>query len=236
MRVRVWILCSAISALFGCSGSSTEPSTNPTPGAVTAGNMDEVHEKIIAEFRKPMPDGPTVVKLIHQMPADAQSSEAYLANSIEMRQLSLLKAMLESDLVAKEKKPNYLFQAVRQGDGEVIKIFMDAKIDPNPKNRQGLTPLILAVNMNKPDIVKALLAGGAKTEERLPTTAPAGSRMKDPDGMTALMVAAKSGYRDLVAMLVAAKADKSAKSASGKTAAELAKAANHNDIAKMLAS
>lgn len=196
--------------------------------------MDEVHEKIIAEFRKPMPDGPTVVKLIKQMPPDAQSSEAYISNAIELHQLSLLEAMLKSDLVAKEKFPGYLFQAVRQGDAATMQIFMKAGVNPNTKNKAGLTPLILAVNMNKVDIVKALLAGGANTEDRLPEKAVAGGRMKDPDGMTALMVAAKSGFREIVSALLAGKADKNAKSASGKTAAQLAKAANHNDIAAML--
>ena len=46
----------------------------------------------------------------------------------------------------------------------VVRLLASHKVDMNRKNEKGLTPLIIAVDENEPDMVQLLLEGGAKLD------------------------------------------------------------------------
>ncbi|XP_012942833.1 uncharacterized protein LOC101855746 [Aplysia californica] len=94
------------------------------------------------------------------------------------------------------RTPSYwaLFEAIAQGDAEVVKEVLDSKTDPQEllrkKDLQGLTPLKKSVVMSKAEIARLLVLYGAEPSVR------------DPIGKTALHTAATQGSRDLMAPLL----------------------------------
>ena len=69
-------------------------------------------------------------------------------------------------------------RAIAGEDLEAVTMFLSAGADPNRKSKSGETLLGEAAAWGKPTIVRALLAAGAKANER------------DHDGMTPLISAA----------------------------------------------
>jgi hypothetical protein len=78
---------------------------------------------------------------------------------------------------------------------EITKILLAAKADPNIVNEYKIGPLAAAAEQGQLEVVKMLLAAGAKVKQR------------DPSGGTALMVAVLRGYKEVVQTLIDAGAD-----------------------------
>jgi ankyrin repeat protein len=82
-----------------------------------------------------------------------------------------------------------LFEAVRAGDLARVQALLDAGEDPNPFDDEGRTPLMLAAENGREDLVLALLDGG---------TDPI---LVDRVGETALAKAAAHGHARIAALL-----------------------------------
>lgn len=93
-------------------------------------------------------------------------------------------------------------------------------------NRPGWTPLHYAAASGDNDIVRLLLAHGARIDAESP---PASGRY------TPLMMAAREGHEDTALLLLGQGADPRLKNSEGLTAAEIAQRADHGAIATALA-
>jgi len=124
-----------------------------------------------------------------------------------------------------------LHQAAAGGNAEAVRAAIAGGADPNAalneqdSSRDGMTPLMVACFEGGPDVVKALVDGGARTEvrtsdgrtaliyaagwgnvQKVQTLLDAGATVdaRASDGMTALMFAAARGDVECVRALVAA--------------------------------
>ncbi len=82
-----------------------------------------------------------------------------------------------------------LFDAVAAGDLARVQVLLDGGADPNPFDAEGRTPLMVAAQHGREDLVQCLLAGGAD-----PT-------LTDRLGETALGKAAAHGHPRIAALL-----------------------------------
>jgi ankyrin len=153
-----------------------------------------------------------------------------------------------------------LMNAARVGSLEALTLLLDrgATIDATDATYQQ-TALMVAVRQNHPDIVKVLLARGAKVSARtrigrtpqwvLPNSVPGfghgigivrgglpprGSRAPIPGGMTPLLYAARDGRVDIVGMLLDAGADVNERDANDIPPLIIAITNNHTDVALFL--
>jgi ankyrin repeat protein len=94
-----------------------------------------------------------------------------------------------------------------------------------PGGDDGTDPVALAARHSRLEVLRLLLEAGA-------TTAAARNGREAP---TALMRAAAAGAADAVALLLQHGADPALRDAEGRTAADLADAAGHHDLARRLA-
>jgi uncharacterized protein len=117
--------------------------------------------------------------------------------------------------------PN-LYRAVRTGDMALVRARLQAGDNPNARDADGRTPLIVAVRYGKVAAVRALLAAGANVDAR------------DVNGITALLEAADKGRPKSARVLINAGADLNIGSRGLGTALEAAQRAGHNDIVAML--
>jgi uncharacterized protein len=95
-----------------------------------------------------------------------------------------------------------LYYSVVTESAGVLEFLLTNKPDVNVRDKDGRTPLHLAVNRKRAEL---LLAHGANVNAR------------DKDGRTPLHDAALTGYKDVVAVLLAAKADVNAADEGGAT-------------------
>jgi ankyrin repeat protein len=94
-----------------------------------------------------------------------------------------------------------------------------------PCRGDGTDPVALAARHGRLEVLRLLLeAGGAAAPEGDPRAAP-----------TALMRAAAAGAADAVALLLQYGADPALRDPAGRTAADIAEAAGHHDLARRLA-
>lgn len=115
--------------------------------------------------------------------------------------------------------------AIDRGNILAVKELIEGGADPDTPLGSGpgaSTPLMKAAWRGKRDIVKYLLAKGAKVNA------------VNPDGQNALMQAVMQGFDDVVDVLVAAGADVKARDGRGNTAFSLAAAGAHLEIADVL--
>ncbi|WP_447637277.1 ankyrin repeat domain-containing protein [Flavobacterium microcysteis] len=82
-------------------------------------------------------------------------------------------SLTENTVVVKAKNVSPLCQAIAKGDVETVKRMIEFGTDVNATSN-GMTPLMFAARYNKVEIVKLLLASGAKVNT------------KDEKGFTAL--------------------------------------------------
>jgi len=118
--------------------------------------------------------------------------------------------------------------AVRRGDADILRDLLSRGIDPNVRNRNGQTGLMLAAHAGHLAAVQVLINHGAD----LDVTAKF--------GLSAVMLAVIAGHKEIAKVLARAGADLTLRGTgapgfAGKTAADLAAARGWNDFAIQLA-
>lgn len=108
----------------------------------------------------------------------------------------LLKAGANPDSKDVSHGRSILYHAVKYNDIETLKIMIDAKADVNTHDRFQEYPLRIAVENNNYEIIKLLIKNNALLNTQ-----------KEYDGSTPLLHATKSGYTDIVKLLIHAGAD-----------------------------
>ena len=99
-----------------------------------------------------------------------------------------------------------LMRAVKAQDADSVKTLLRARINPNEKNYEGVSPLYKAAELGNLEIVQLLAAAGAV--------------INDPCkyGITPLMAASAGGHSDAVKFLLENRADVNARDTLGKNA------------------
>jgi len=115
-----------------------------------------------------------------------------------------------------------MFRALQNGDPDAAARFLELGADVNRRfsSRDGQTTLIAAAGT--PSAVRFLLEHGADVA------------LADDAGRDALMAAAERGDAESVHLLLAAGAEPGRRDAAGRSAADLARAAGHDDVARLL--
>ncbi len=116
----------------------------------------------------------------------------------------------------------YLRDAARIGDNEVISALVEAGAPIESADEKGYTPLILAAYHGHPEAVELLLAEGAD------------ACRPDAHGNTAMMGAAFKGYEDIVTRLAREPCSMDQTNESGKTALMFASLVGKTGIVKFL--
>lgn len=97
----------------------------------------------------------------------------------------------------------YLISALVSGENEVVKTLLQKGVDVNkaPETEQfkGKSPILIAAELNKPEILALLIEHGANIEQ------------KGPDGKTPLMTAFEKGNREAIKVLAEKGANVNAK-------------------------
>ncbi len=118
-----------------------------------------------------------------------------------------------------------LLVAAAKGNGDVALTLIEAGADPNPRDKNGWTPLMHAVSGRHLAAAAALLG--------VPAVDP---NLAEENGSTALHIAALAGDEAMVRLLVDHGADLSVRTAGGYTAAQVADAAHHAELASWMES
>jgi ankyrin repeat protein len=116
-----------------------------------------------------------------------------------------------------------LSYALLSKNKEVVETMIDAGAEVNPRDFEGMPPLLFAIyDSSDPKLVKTLLAKGAQVN------------FKTRTGMTALMIATLKNSPAIVEILLSAGANVSAESTDGATALSLAVEAGSDRIVQLL--
>ena len=126
---------------------------------------------------------------------------------------------MSSNRYNKDDNIDLLFASYHGDSGEITYLFYKGIIpNVNVKGDNNVTPLILASQQGKLDVVEFLLKKGARVNDVM------------TDGKTALLMACKNGHTEIVRILMAKGADQSLKS-SGKSPRDVA---GNTEIVKIL--
>lgn len=133
------------------------------------------------------------------------------------------KALLD----AATKNGTALHMAVSENREKTVEALIELGANVNATNEQGITPLLLCCLMNKPLVAKELL------------TANANLKVTIMGGITALHVAAETGFTEIVQEFLATRAEDTVvaanvKSDHGATPLQLAAGMGHMEIVKLL--
>lgn len=129
-----------------------------------------------------------------------------------------------------------LWWAVANGDHEIYDALLMREADVNAASSEGITPLMLAAARGDLSTVFSLIRLGARVnaQDQLQSSYAVQTRtdtLQWPGRqLTALMLAAHSGYREVARMLLEAKADATLRNQAGLTAAEMALRRNYTDV------
>jgi len=147
-----------------------------------------------------------------------------------------------------------LYIAIGRRDLPAVKALLSRGADPNARNFLEMTPLLIAAGSGQVEAVTALLAAGAKLNGETPygtaltfaelggdprTTEfllaqGAGVNARRLDGITVLMLAARSGHTEIARELLARKADLNARDNDGATALMYAARDGRTETARFL--
>jgi ankyrin repeat protein len=109
------------------------------------------------------------------------------------------------------------------GSARTVDVRLAAGADPNLSNRRlGATPLMMAAERGRTDIVRRLIGAGAVVDHR------------DPSGWTALMFASREGHMPVVQLLIGRGADVRAVTPAGDTPLNLAQENGNDDVVRIL--
>ena len=105
-----------------------------------------------------------------------------------------------------------LLEGAGKAEPEKVRQLIQGGADVNAKNKDGLTPLMLAAQNNpNPEVLKVLIKAGEDVNA------------KDTEGWTPLMIAAIENTPEVLTALLEAGADAKAKNNEGKTALDCAR-------------
>lgn len=216
------------------------PSSTKEPFVVSAANNSAILKLLLEAGAKPDAVNPNI---------DGAASALHTAISNGNRESVRL-------LLEHGAKPNMtalyghhgvtpLMMAASRGDAEIAELLLKHKADPKPVDARGNTALLNAVLQKSPEVVRALLAGGANPDTTHPGDYPvlmiavtdaanrevvaallagkANVNAPDPNGKTPLHWAAETRRQDLVELLIQAGADVNLRDKAGKTALDYAK-------------
>ncbi|MDR1123820.1 MAG: ankyrin repeat domain-containing protein [Elusimicrobiota bacterium] len=162
----------------------------------------------------------------------------------------LLKAKADPNLPAGSDRENStaLMSAAARGDKEIVSILLSAGADPNLQNSKGYTALLYA--RRHEEIISMLLAAGAEAEvpvksinniivnedidllEKFIKGGDINARTENSE--TPLIIAANHGRKEIVSMLLKAKANPNLQSSDGSTALIIASFREGKEIVSML--
>ncbi|MDD4409421.1 MAG: ankyrin repeat domain-containing protein [Candidatus Pacebacteria bacterium] len=160
--------------------------------------------------------------------------DSVLENSITMGNTDAVKQMMSigADIKRISSAKDSFLRAAEYGYYKVVNSYLTAGIDPNIKNEDEKTALILAAEGDSLDdedstkeyisVIKALLEKGANINAQ------------DNYGTTALMAATERNMKPLVEELISQKADLKIKNSGGETVLKVAKRYGHDEIKDLL--
>ncbi|KAF5713778.1 ankyrin 1 [Fusarium mundagurra] len=133
----------------------------------------------------------------------SSKGETALRLAIQNKRLDFCKMLLESNAdpdLAPDKVNTPLIQAISEGDLDIVKLLIENKAtvdkrEAPPDDGWSRTPLQVAVDWNRPEIVQYLLEKGPDPDAR------------DSDGIPVIGAAVSGGHINMVQWLVDAKAD-----------------------------
>jgi uncharacterized protein len=149
-----------------------------------------------------------------------------------------------------------LLLAAEKGNLAIVEAMLKSGADVDQASLEGVTPLMAASYAGAAPVVQRLLAAGAKTDVRDRMNKPAmvyaagqgnaaaidallaagiDVNAAYEHGLTALMWAAGQGQAEAVRLLLARGAQRDLRDDRGLTAAEIARQANHGDVAEAIA-
>lgn len=161
-----------------------------------------------------------------------------LQTAVETRDQAMVQTLLQSGADPNEASFDDslpLHCAIANGDTESVDQLILHQANVNARS-MGMTPLMVASVVGNDSIVSQLLLCGAdpnvRDDVRTNYIVFIGIKRIDVPGaeMTPLMLAAYSGYKDVVKVLLDAGADATAQDTIGQTAAEIALSRNYRDI------
>ncbi|KAH9113207.1 hypothetical protein AeMF1_012562 [Aphanomyces euteiches] len=132
-----------------------------------------------------------------------------------------------ANLEASTTNGTALHLAVSEGQAKTVECLLELGANVNAKNGHNITPLLLATLMHKPEIVRVLLGHGADMQICI------------MPGVTAVHVAAETGFADIVSIMLEVRADDTKTIANQKTEAgvtplQLAAGLGHADVVAIL--
>jgi len=135
-----------------------------------------------------------------------------------LKKLFIILLLISCNQVYKNSYSEELLNSVKKGELSKVRDLIKRGANVNIKDKDGKTPLHIAVENNYEDIVKVLIQNNADVN------------IKDNNGNTPLHIAIMNGNEFIIKELLKAKADKNIKNNEGKTPYDLAKELNYEDI------
>lgn len=198
----------------------------PTPllAAIAAGNADSA--RVLIEH------GADVHARSRQIPQSTGRTALMLAASTGLVDVARLLIERGAQVDARAGESGVLIDAACQDDPALLDLLLAHGASQDVRDGYGRSPLMLAASCLKPDAVRRLLQAGAVPDLQL------------DDGRTALMLTVQS-WRDprngeldaalaVVRLLLDAHGRRDLREAGGRTAADLARAADNNRLAALL--
>lgn len=115
-----------------------------------------------------------------------------------------------------------LLEAVRKGESEIVALLLRSKVDPDVRDEEGRTPLMLALHSGRPDLAHRMMEAGADLEAR------------DKRGDPVLSYAVRSGETSVVKGVIELGLDPNSIDGAGGSAIVEAVKAGHLASAKLL--
>ncbi|MGV3524873.1 MAG: ankyrin repeat domain-containing protein [Candidatus Sericytochromatia bacterium] len=164
--------------------------------------------------------------------AKTPEGEGYLLAALHSGDLAMLRFVFSqgfapTDLSAAQYQ-EVVSHAAYAGHTELLTYLLAQGVSPDLGDTEGMTPLLWAARMGRPQAVKLLLAAGVDPNgfggQDALTLSEGSDNLENPQtgGYTPLMEAAVSGHPDIVEILLAAGADPLLKGTYGDTALSLA--------------